>query len=789
MKSIIKIALVVLLITNYQLLITLNAQISINEDGSSPDASAMLDISSSDKGILIPRMTTSERQAVNSPATGLLVYDTDENSFWYYTTSWVEINTGNLTTITDIDGDTKIQVEESSDEDIIRFDLGGTEYFRMNNGRISVVNTGYSIFLGNNTGVNDDFTDNANVFIGNSAGRYNTSGEYNIYIGNQSGNNNTTGYKNVFLGYSAGKSNLTGYHNLLLGYQAGFSNDGPQNVFLGYQAGYNEAGSNKLYIENSNATSPLIYGEFDNDLLRINGTLNINNAFSFPTADGNANQILVTDGSGSLTWTDPTDTDDQTINVLSFSNNTLSLSLENDGESDQTVDLSSLELSLIEDGDGDTKVDVSSSDAISFQMDGTEYFNLDAGRIKVLNTGNSVFIGDYAGQNDDFSSNLNVGIGYFALKSNTSGTANMAVGTSALENCTGDFNVAFGSFAGHGNTSGDNNTYIGYSAGENIITGSKNVMIGNYAGGTADVSERLFIDNSNTDNPLIWGDFGNNELVFNGDVGIGTSPTKAKLEIEGSGSDQSFTSTHGVLIASGAGTNSSNTSTLSIYATSDVAANGYLAFSDARIKNIKGISDSKNDLNTLMNIQITDYTMKDTIEQGNQTIKKVIAQQVAEVYPQAVNTNLTDVIPNIYQRATIDEKGWVSFNEQWIIDNEQFKKGDKVQIYFDDKKELLEVLEVKENAFRVKQLATGNSQLATVFVYGKQVNDFHTVDYEAISMLNVSATQQLAKKVIDLEKENQQLKNQVKKINQLEQQNAEMKAMLEQIQAQLNHSN
>ena len=531
MKSIFKI-----IITSYFIFITsylTNAQIAINSDGTSPDASAMLDITSTDKGILIPRMTTTEREAINSPATGLLAYDTENSSFWYYNgtgwsevgsaafttddgltqsinndddfvfgadslnygtgmesklfydkskfalraggiqgTDWDESNLGdysiglgvaikasgyaavalgdgveatgnysiafglnteaqgdnstafgsstdaigiystafgsnteaqgdnstafgnsttangysstafgisttaegsyttafgvyttayslseiaigihntaytpnstnafdsedrlfvigngtstsdlsdafvvnkngnvslngaltidssytfpitdgingqalttdgsgtlswitqNDTLLTDADGDTKIQVEESSDEDIIRFDLGGTEYFRMNNGRISVVNTGYSIFLGNNTGVNDDFTDNANVFIGNSAGRYNTSGEYNIYIGNQSGNNNTTGYKNVFLGYSAGKSNLTGYHNLSLGYQAGFSNDGSQNIFLGYQAGYNETGSNKLYIENSDATSPLIYGEFDNDRLVING--------------------------------------------------------------------------------------------------------------------------------------------------------------------------------------------------------------------------------------------------------------------------------------------------------------------------------------------------------------------------------------------------------------------------------------------------------------------------------------------------------------------------------------
>jgi hypothetical protein len=61
-----------------------NAQVGINSDGSSPDASAMLDIKSTTKGILIPRMTTAERTAIGTPATGLMVFDIDEAAFWYY---------------------------------------------------------------------------------------------------------------------------------------------------------------------------------------------------------------------------------------------------------------------------------------------------------------------------------------------------------------------------------------------------------------------------------------------------------------------------------------------------------------------------------------------------------------------------------------------------------------------------------------------------------------------------------------------------------------------------------
>ena len=214
---------------------------------------------------------------------------------------------------------------------------------------------------------------------------------------------------------------------------------------------------------------------------------------------------------------------------------------------------------------------------------------------------------------------------------------------------------------------------------------------------------------------------------------------------------------------------------MSIYASDRIVGKFVISMSDERIKDIKGISDNQKDLEILQQIQITDYEFKDKIKEGNTKQKKVIAQQVAEVYPQAVNNQFTEIIPDIYQIATIDENGWIYFS---TIDNRpstfELKKGEKVQIIFDDKKELLEVLEITENAFRVNsQLATRNSQ--PVFVYGRQVNDFHTVDYEAISMLNVSATQELYKliqkqtaKIEQLEKENMTLKTQMEKFEQLE---------------------
>lgn len=79
---------------------TLKAQVAINEDGTSPHAAAMLDIKSTTKGFLLPRMTTAQRNTLSGIATaGLVVYDTDlHKMFSHNGTSWDEAGIGNFWT-------------------------------------------------------------------------------------------------------------------------------------------------------------------------------------------------------------------------------------------------------------------------------------------------------------------------------------------------------------------------------------------------------------------------------------------------------------------------------------------------------------------------------------------------------------------------------------------------------------------------------------------------------------------------------------------------------------------
>jgi hypothetical protein len=91
----------------------LEAQVGINNDGSAPHNSAMLDVKSTNKGLLIPRMTTAERITLASSATaGLIVFDTDVSRYFYYDgSSWQEGSTGNLW----LTGGAKVYLHDAAD--------------------------------------------------------------------------------------------------------------------------------------------------------------------------------------------------------------------------------------------------------------------------------------------------------------------------------------------------------------------------------------------------------------------------------------------------------------------------------------------------------------------------------------------------------------------------------------------------------------------------------------------------------------------------------------------------
>ena len=152
----------------------------------------------------------------------------------------------------------------------------------------STISGGYNTAIGAYTGYDINTATNNSLF-GYNAGGSLVSGNDNTFIGNQAGNA-ANGSDNVFVGYNSGSGSFSGLQNTFLGSESGRLNNGSGNMFLGYQAGYNESGSNKLYIENTNSATPLIYGEFDNDLIQINGSLEVSESLTLGGTSGESEE-------------------------------------------------------------------------------------------------------------------------------------------------------------------------------------------------------------------------------------------------------------------------------------------------------------------------------------------------------------------------------------------------------------------------------------------------------------------------------------------------------------------
>ena len=255
---------------------------------------------------------------------------------------------------------------------------------------------------------------------------------------------------------------------------------------------------------------------------------------------------------------------------------------------------------------------------------------------------------------------------------------------------------------------------------------------------TSGVAEQCFWPRSSNGTYINYGTSGfyirnnasTNTMVMSdsGIVQIGTGWTDARLNV---GSINSVVTMIGYLDTHGGQSGDSTVSrAMSIRAEGLVLAGLVGVASDLRIKTDLHPTDSIKDLETLMGIEVTDYHFKDKLANGNTPQKKAVAQQLEKVYPQAVNTT-KGMVPDIYQKAEIKD-GWVALATD-------LKVGERVRLISDKEEGIHEVLEVKADRFLTQFKPAGDQ----VFVYGREVNDFRSVDYDAISMLNVSATQQL----------------------------------------------
>ena len=194
--------------------------LAINTDGTTADASALFDVKSSSKGVLIPRMNKVQKNAIAAPASGLLVFQNapDSVGFHYYDgTKWLWLPASNsLDTIAwKTAGNTGTNISNHFFGTLDNVPLS----FRQNNkwlGRIDA--TGRNVFLG--AGAGQLITNVGNVAIGDSALASGTLLFGNVAIGNKAlKTNNNFSAASVAIGSEA-LMNATNVYNTAVGYQS-----------------------------------------------------------------------------------------------------------------------------------------------------------------------------------------------------------------------------------------------------------------------------------------------------------------------------------------------------------------------------------------------------------------------------------------------------------------------------------------------------------------------------------------------------------------------------------------
>ncbi|MBK7308876.1 MAG: hypothetical protein IPI88_18935 [Chitinophagaceae bacterium] len=481
--------------------------VAINTDGSAANASALLDVTSTQKGVLIPRMSRTERNAIAAPAAGLLVFQNapDSLGFYYYTGTgwaWMHSNANADTLAWRTGGNTGTNANHfigtADNRDLI---------FKRNNvrsGYISTTNTAWGANALNpaSTGFNNtalglqallsNTTSSRNTAIGVRALTFNTTGadntaigmetlrwnegNSNVAVGFRSLDSNTTGYSNAAMGTKSLISNTIGFQNSAVGMNALFSNtSGNNNVASGFQS---------LYFNTSG------YNNTANGMeaLKAN-TSGYNN-----TATGT--QALFANTTG----------------VFNTATGVAALSSNTTGYNNTAMGMQALNSNI--NGIFNTATGMAS---LFFNTSGSANTATGMDALKFNTIGYN-----------------NTATGVSAMSANTEGIFNTATGVLALStNTTGSNNTAIGQQALNSNVSGSSNTALGWQAGFSA-TGSNNVFLGLQAGYNETGNNKLYIANNATNPPIIYGDFNNKTLGF-GTITPNSTYGYAKVEIASEG--------------------------------------------------------------------------------------------------------------------------------------------------------------------------------------------------------------------------------------------------------------
>jgi hypothetical protein len=191
--------------------------------------------------------------------------------------------------------------------------------------------------------------------------------------------------------------------------------------------------------------------------------------------------------------------------------------------------------------------------------------------------------------------------------------------------------------------------------------------------------------------------------------------------------------------------NNANGNGVSLRAKDRVVAAEFNATSDRRIKDSIEIIENDFALDTLRNIQPKKYKYKDKVQKGNVEIFGFIAQEIREKFPNAI-TLTTDFIPDIYNKFNYENLSGNMIKIKNIITDVNI--GDILRLIDQDGflKGNVEFIGKNSLTLRIERpikISDNHELNETIFVYGKQVNDFHNLNHDYLFTINFAATREL----------------------------------------------
>lgn len=292
-----------------------NAQnVAVNTDGTTAHSSSMLDVKSTTKGILIPRMTSAQRSAILTPALGLLVFDTDTKTIWTFNgTSWANLTTaggGSLTLPFDqtVNMTSPVfRIENNGSGNVLQIgSLGGATGLNV----YTTNGFGINVNTSNNMGIlATSYTSNAiHAFTNNPANTIptiranNTGGGVGLHASSTTNNGILANTSAVGFAGVRGEASVNGA-NGVFGNNSGTNGVGVRGEASGTGTGVIGYSTNGTGMSASSIAGTGLYANSISGLaLNVNGNVKIAGGSTTP----GAGKVLTSDASGNATWQAPT---------------------------------------------------------------------------------------------------------------------------------------------------------------------------------------------------------------------------------------------------------------------------------------------------------------------------------------------------------------------------------------------------------------------------------------------------------------------------------------------------